>query len=172
MSNDDAYNNRGYIPGAAEFPDRWAEEARSFRETEAAIGRARLNASYGGHDREKFDLFHPAGRAEGLVVFVHGGYWRLFDRSYWSHFAEGAVARGWAVALPSYPLAPEAGIADITRSISSMIAAAAGYVAGPIALTGHSAGGHLVARMLCDDAGLAPGGCGAHHPCGAHFAGL
>src|SRR5690606_18567127 len=31
---------------------------------------------------------------------------------------------------------------------------AAGQVGGPIRLTGHSAGGHLATRMLCDDAPL------------------
>lgn len=156
MKNDTAYDNRSFIPGAGEFPDRWAEEARAFREIEAAVGRARLNARYGDHDREAFDLFHPAGRPEGLVVFVHGGYWRLFDRSYWSHFAAGCTARGWAVAVPSYPLAPDRRIADITRSVARAIAAAAGYVAGPIALAGHSAGGHLVARMIAEDLPLTP----------------
>ena len=34
---------------------------------------------------------------------------------------------------------------------------AAGFVAGPMVLTGHSAGGHLVARMGCRDVALAPG---------------
>lgn len=154
MKNDTAYDNRGFIPGAADFPDRWAEEARAFREVEAAVGRARLNTSYGDHPREAFDLFHPAGRAEGLMVFIHGGYWRLFDRSYWSHFARGATARGWAVAMPSYPLCPEVRIASITRSAATAIEKAAGFVAGPIVLAGHSAGGHLVSRMACADAGL------------------
>jgi arylformamidase len=156
MSNDEAYDNGGFIPGAAQYPDRWADEAREFRELEAALGRARLNAAYGPHEREKLDIFHPAGRAEGLVVFVHGGYWFKFDRSHWSHFARGATQRGWAVAMPSYPLCPEVRIADITRSVAAAIGTAASYVAGPIALTGHSAGGHLVARMACADAGLPP----------------
>jgi len=154
MKNDTAYANREFIPDAESYPDRWADEARAWREVEAAVGRARLNTPYGAHDRERFDLFHPAGRPEGLVVFVHGGYWRLFDRSFWSHFSAGATARGWAVAMPSYPLAPEVGIDQITRSIAAAIDHAAGYVAGPIALAGHSAGGHLVARMACADAGL------------------
>src|SRR3546814_5563195 len=48
----------------------------------------------------------------GLAVFVHGGYWMAFDKSSWSHLAAGAVARGWAVALPSYTLCPEARISD------------------------------------------------------------
>ncbi len=155
MKNDNAYENGAFIPDAVEYPDRWAEEARAFRETEAAIGRARLNADYGPGEREKLDLFHPAGRSEGLVVFVHGGYWHKFDRSFWSQFAAGATARGWAVALPSYPLAPEARIKEITRCIARAIEAVAAYVSGPIVLTGHSAGGHLVARMGCRDVALA-----------------
>ena len=154
MKNDDAYNNRDYIDGADGYPDRWTDHAREFREIEAAVGRARLNTAYGDAPRERLDLFHPAGRAEGLVVFVHGGYWRLFDRSFWSHFARGATARGWAVAVPSYPLSPEVPIARITTAMADAVACAAGFVAGPIALTGHSAGGHLVARMACEDANL------------------
>ena len=151
MKNDIAYTNADFIPNAAAYPDDWADAARAFREMEAAVGRARLNTSYGHDEREKFDLFHPAGRANGLVVFVHGGYWHKFDRSYWSHFAAGCTARGFAVAMPSYPLAPEARITRITRAIAHAIEHAASYVQGPIHLTGHSAGGHLVARMICRD---------------------
>ncbi len=154
MKNDIPYNNGDFIPNAAAYPDQWADAAREFRETEAAIGRARLNTSYGDLDREKFDLFHPAGRAEGLVVFVHGGYWHKFDRSYWSHFARGLTESGFAVAMPSYPLAPDVRIRDITRSIARAVQKAASYVGGPIYLTGHSAGGHLVARMLCRDVAI------------------
>jgi acetyl esterase/lipase len=58
------------------------------------------------------------------------------------------------VAIPSYPLAPDVRIAAITRSVVRAISAAAMEIAGPIALTGHSAGGHLVARMLCPDVAL------------------
>ncbi|MBT8458850.1 MAG: alpha/beta hydrolase, partial [Boseongicola sp.] len=155
MKNDMAYANGDFIPNAADYPDKWADAARDFRESEAAIGRARLNTGYGASEREKFDLFHPAGRAEGLVVFVHGGYWHKFDRSYWSHFARGCTVAGYAVAMPSYPLAPDARICEITRAIASAIETAASFVQGPIHLTGHSAGGHLVARMLCRDVAIA-----------------
>ena len=61
----------------------------------------------------------------GLVVFVHGGYWRAFDRGDWSHLAAGPLARGWAVAMPGYVLAPEARIAAITAMIREAVAAAA-----------------------------------------------
>ncbi len=85
---------------------------------------------------------------------MHGGYWRRFDKSSWSWAAAGALARGWAVAMPSYTLAPEARIAQITAEIAAAVTEAASRVAGPLVLTGHSAGGHLSARMRCRDAGL------------------
>lgn len=156
MKNDTAYAIRDFIPDADAYIERWEIASREFRELEAAIGRARLNTPYGPHERMKFDLFHPAGPAEGLVVFVHGGYWRSFDRGWWSYLAAGATARGWAVAMPSYVLAPEASIAEITGQVARAITAAAGYVRGPVRLTGHSAGGHLVARMACGDVDLTP----------------
>ena len=88
------------------------------------------------------------------MVFVHGGYWRRFDRSDWSHFSAGALAKGWAVAIPGYTLAPAARIGEITRQIARAITAAAALVPGPVVLCGHSAGGQLVARMACTDVPL------------------
>lgn len=145
-----AYENAGFIPDAGGYLSRWPERAAAFR----LDAPGRLDLPYGAHPRQKIDLFLPDGSPEGLVVFVHGGYWRRFDRTDWSHFAAGPLARGWAVAMPGYPLCPEVTIADITASVRTGIEAAAGMVAGPIRLTGHSAGGHLVARMPA--AGLAP----------------
>jgi acetyl esterase/lipase len=55
------------------------------------------------------------------------------------------------VAVPSYTLAPQARIGAITAEIATALTHAAGRVAGPIVVTGHSAGGHLSARMVCRD---------------------
>lgn len=152
---DDAYNNMDYIPGGAEWPDRWAAAAAAFRTT-CAPETFRPGLAYGSHPREGTDLFLPDGQPAGLVVFVHGGYWLRFDRDYWSHLAAGLLKRGWAVAMPSYPLAPEVRIAEITRSACAAIEAAAASVSGPLVLAGHSAGGHLVTRQVCTDTGLNP----------------
>ncbi|HEY9020092.1 MAG TPA: alpha/beta hydrolase [Paracoccaceae bacterium] len=145
---DDAYANAAYIPGAADYPPRWERAAAALREGLLEQGLADLDQPYGESARQRFDLFHPGGTAKGLMIFVHGGYWLRFDKSVWSHLAAGALTRGWAVAMPSYDLCPQVRIADITRQIAAAVTAAAGMVAGPIALAGHSAGGHLVARML------------------------
>ena len=54
-----------------------------------------LDDSAGQHQarRERFVLFLPEVMAVGLMVFVHGGYWRAFDKSDWSHLAAGALAK-------------------------------------------------------------------------------
>ena len=64
--------------------------------------------------RNRFDLFLPEDTPKGLVVFVHGGYWVRFDKSYWSHLANGSVEHGYAVAMPSYTLCPQTRISGIT----------------------------------------------------------
>ena len=150
MDWDDAYANAPYIPGAEAYPDRWAAEAEAFRSKLSGAGRAELGVAYGTSDRTRFDLFTPEGASHGLCVFVHGGYWLKFHRTFWSHFAEGLLARGWTVAMPSYDLCPQVRIADITCQIADAIKALSERVAGPICLAGHSAGGHLVARMCVE----------------------
>ncbi|MRX51627.1 alpha/beta hydrolase fold domain-containing protein [Paracoccus sp. S-4012] len=144
----DAYANAPHIAGGDRWPDEWVKPAADYRAAMTAAGRFRGGISYGPHERHALDLFLPDGAPRGLVVFIHGGYWKSLDRSYWSHFAYGAVQRGFAVAMPSYQLCPEVRITDIGRQIAAAIACAAGEVPGQIAVTGHSAGGHLTARMV------------------------
>ncbi len=152
MDADIAYANADFIENAADYPPRWAREAAEFR---AALGgRARLDLAYGPGARQRLDLFAPEASPRGLMVFVHGGYWRMFDKDSWSHLAAGALARGYAVALPSYTLTPQARIRAITGEIAAALVFAAGLAQGPIMLAGHSAGGHLVARMNCADVKL------------------
>ena len=153
---DDAYANGAYIEGAADFPARWAQAALEFRQSMDAGQRADVDIAYGDSERQRFDLFRPQDQPLGLVVFIHGGYWRAFDKSIWSHLANGAVQRGWAVVLPSYDLAPMVSISEITRQMGAAIGKAASMIGGPVRLTGHSAGGHLVTRMICRDSPLAP----------------
>lgn len=144
------YANGDFIEGAAEYPPRWAAEAEAFRKR---LGdRARCAIAYGAAPRQTLDLFLPeATRPAGLMVFIHGGYWMAFTPASWSHLAEGALARGWAVAMPGYTLAPEARISAMTDEVEAAIGVAAALVEGPIVVTGHSAGGHLSARMACTD---------------------
>ena len=145
---DDAYANGAHIEGAADFPPRWAANAQAFRAELSKVGRALLDLEYGPAACNKLDLFMPESDAKGLAVFVHGGYWKAFDKSYWSHLAAGPLTHGFAVAMPSYTLCPENRIAGIGREIATAVSMVAGRVSGPIRLTGHSAGGQLVTRLV------------------------
>ena len=143
------YANGAFISGAAEYPARWTKAAAAFRQ--AWSRKADLDLAYGPAPRERLDLFLPEGPAKGVVVFVHGGYWHLFSKAHWSHLAAGPLARGYAVAMPSYTLAPAARIAEITAEIARACWFVGTRVPGPMVVTGHSAGGHLAARMGCGD---------------------
>jgi acetyl esterase/lipase len=66
---------------------------------------------------------------------------------------EGPRALGWSCALPGYTLAPDASLTDIVTEIHAALdwLAASGPahgIAGPVVLSGWSAGGHLTAMAL------------------------
>lgn len=146
---DDAFDNSGYVPESVSLVDLWATEAACMRAQLTAQGRAQLDLGYGSHAREIYDYLLPDSSPQGTLIFIHGGYWHRLDKTYWSHFAKGCLSHDWAVAIPSYPLAPEARIAEITLAIKRLVIRVAESTDGPIVLAGHSAGGHLVARMAC-----------------------
>jgi len=152
---DNAYTNGANIAGGDRWPAAWVEPAQSYRETLSAANRAQIDIAYGDRPRNRLDLFLPEGTPKGLVVFVHGGYWMALDKSFWSHLAGGSVDSGYAVAMPSYTLCPEIRIADIVKEVGAAIGKAAELVEGPIMLTGHSAGGHFVSRMVSSTTPLA-----------------
>ena len=151
---DDAYENGKNIADGDQYPSRWQEISARFRHTHAA----ELDIAYGSSVREKYDLFLPADterpQPKGLFVFVHGGYWQRTDKSFWSFLAKGPLQAGWAVAMPSYVLCPDACIAEIQTMTINAVHAVADRVDGPLILAGHSAGGHLVQSMMCEDSEL------------------
>lgn len=151
---DDAYANGAHIEGAENYPPNWSRLAQQFRDSMAALQLAEIDIAYGDGERQRFDIFRPQDESRGLVVFIHGGYWRAFDKSYWSHLAAAATQGGWTAVLPSYDLAPTVSISEISRQMGAAIDKAASLVDGPVRLSGHSAGGHLVTRMICQDSPL------------------
>lgn len=132
---DDAYSNGVYVENLHEITSGWEARSALMTPDETLPGA---------------DLYLPEGTAQGLTVIVHGGYWMSFSAREFAHLAAGPRAAGQAVAMVSYTLAPRARIAEITAEVARAVTAAAQRIGGPIRLTGHSAGGHLVTRMLCE----------------------
>ena len=145
---DDAYANASASTSPKPICSRGSGRRgpRSFARRAGAEARAELGLAYGRANASGSISFMPTSAAKGLAVFVHGGYWMRFDRSFWSHLAEGAIRRGRSVAVPSYALAPQVHIRDIGRQIARAIGFAAERVPGPIVLAGHCSGGQLAAR--------------------------
>jgi arylformamidase len=138
-----SYQNAAFIAGGDGYAARWAVEAAAFRHS----AQGTCDIPYGAGARQAFDLFLPKGTPLGVVVFIHGGYWMAMDRKDFSHLAAGPLVRGWAVAMPSYTLAPEARIGVMTLEIVQALQVIGARVPGRMVVTGHSAGGHLAARM-------------------------
>ena len=127
---DDAYANAPHIPGGDDYPRALGGGGARRSGRRCAGAAARGAALRGAPARSGSTCSCPTGAPQGLVVFVHGGYWRAFDRGTWSHLAAGPLARGWAVAMPGYVLAPEARIAAITAMIAEAVRGRGGRVAG------------------------------------------
>ena len=147
---DDEFANMAHVPDSDKLQAFWAAEGEAYRQQLNSFA----SLSYGSDTREIVDLVLPDSRPNGLMVLVHGGYWMRTSPSDWTQLAEGARAQGWAVAIPGYTLAPDASIAQITQQVQKAITVASEAVSGPIVLTGHSAGGHLVAHTMCTDSAL------------------
>lgn len=138
-----AYNNRAAVPDVGDWMARLDAASKAWRA--AFTGRIDADIVYGPHPRERYDLWHPGDAAHGTVVFVHGGYWRAGDKALYAALGRPLLQAGWRVAFITYPLCPEVSIAQITVSVEAALRHLATAVPdGPLVLSGHSAGGHLV----------------------------
>jgi arylformamidase len=138
------YNNRARVPENPAIIAGWARDAAVWRERQAPRAMA-----YGPGARNSIDFF-PGNDAGPVVVFIHGGYWQALDGSFFSHLAGGLNAHGIGVAIPSYDLCPDVGVDDIIRQMR-MATRELARLGRSLVISGHSAGGHLVACLLATD---------------------
>jgi acetyl esterase/lipase len=148
-ARDAAYNNGAAVANSAALSQERREASAAWR---AAHGKA-LDLPYGTGQRNKWDLYPGADAHAPCLVFIHGGYWQMNDREGFACLAEGLAGHGWSVALPGYTLAPEVGltaiVAEIRVALDWLAANGRSYgVAGPVVVSGWSAGGHLAALSL------------------------
>jgi arylformamidase len=143
----------GDIDPLIELYERQSAEARE-------SCRTREDLHYGPGACECLDLFLPDGdRPAPLHVFLHGGYWQELSHKQSAVMARGLTARGLALAVVNYTLAPDASlfqmVDECARSLDWLAAEAGdlGVDAQSISLSGHSAGAHLAASLLCGVSG-------------------
>jgi arylformamidase len=153
---DREYDNRAKVARAAELIAGYGRASEAARRELAP----RLDVAVGDHPGERLDLFLPppgTPRPAPVHAFIHGGYWQRMDKADFSYVARPLVAAGAAVAVVNYALMPGVRMAELVRQCRAALAwlhrSAASFGGDPARLTvsGHSAGGHLVAMMLATD---------------------
>ena len=160
---DAAYNNNAAVADSPALIEARNAASKVYRAANAGA----LDVAYGAAPRQKWDLY-PAKSADApCLVFIHGGYWQRNSREDFACYAEGIRAHGWACAMPSHTLGPDATLTAIVAEIHSALDCLSGngrqhgIAGGKIVLSGWSAGGHLTATALSHPAvtaGLAMSG--------------
>lgn len=146
---DASYNNGKAVADSAARNAARIEASKAFRDARPG----HLDLAYGPGERHKWDLFPAADSAAPCLAFIHGGYWQMNRREDFAAVGEGLASHGWSIALCGYTLAPQATLTAIVAEIHSALdwLAANGRahgIAGPVILSGWSAGGHLTAMGL------------------------
>lgn len=148
-ARDAAYNCGKAVPDSTQIVDGWIKASAAFRTQHPK----HLDVPYQPGERTKWDLFPSTNPKAPCLVFIHGGYWQARNREHFACLMEGVLAHGWSAALPGYTLAPAATLTQIVGEIRSALdwLATNGSqhgIAGPVVLSGWSAGGHLTALLL------------------------
>jgi arylformamidase len=145
------YNNRELVPDHAQYFARWVEGSQRARSTMTS----HLDLRYGDKPGETIDLF-PARKGDGsCMMFIHGGYWRSLDKKDFSFLAPAWVDAGVSLAVVNYDLCPKVSMEEIVQQMLRasrwlwLHAEEYGMDQDRLYASGHSAGGHLTAMLMC-----------------------
>lgn len=112
------------------------------------------NVRFGPTVEEYVDIFPAARKRSPVLLFIHGGYWRILSAKEFSFVALGPQAAGVTTVVVNYALCPAVTLDEIVRQIRAAIhwthENIGDYNGDPhrIFVSGHSAGGHLTAAAL------------------------
>ncbi len=149
------YNNQLRVPRFPEHVALWKAESERAR----AELSGHLDVPFGPGPDETLDIFVPAGRSgpAPVQVFYHGGYWRAFAARDFSFVARPLVEAGAVAVVVNYALLPAVRMGELVRqcrAAQAWVERNIGRYGGDpqrIHISGHSAGGHLVAQILAPD---------------------
>lgn len=134
-------------------PD-WERRSAAFRDA----ARCKIDIAYGTHADERLDYFPAEESANrSCLIYFHGGYWQRGDKSVHTFLAEPFVKNGVSFISVNYSLCPNVRISRITQQARQAVAwvflnaAQLNLAPDKLYVTGHSAGGHLVAMLMATD---------------------
>lgn len=146
------YNNRFHVPDFEQYLERWETLSRKAEKDLPNI----KDIPYGNLSLETLDIFPAAHPNAKTQIFIHGGYWRTFDKSSFYFIADAFARYGMTTALVNYPLAPSASIDQIVSSCRKALLFLQKNLRqfngdpSQLYVTGHSAGGHLAAMLMTE----------------------
>lgn len=121
--------------------------------------------------RHKLDLYVPKGAKDfPVMMFVHGGAWRSGNKELYAALGETFAKQGIGTAIINYRLSGGKGtvkhpdhIKDVAKAFAWVKENAPKYGgdANKLYVSGHSAGGHLVALLATDEQYLKAEKCAA-----------
>jgi arylformamidase len=151
---DREYDNRAKVADSAAWVARYARQSERAR----AELPCQLDVPYGTAPGETLDVFPVPGTTPAPIhVFVHGGYWQRLDKSDFSFVARAFQPAGAVTVVVNYALMPAVDMDELVRQCRASIAwaydnaEALGGDRDRLHVSGHSAGGHLVAMLMSTD---------------------
>ncbi|MDR1598645.1 MAG: alpha/beta hydrolase [Oscillospiraceae bacterium] len=140
----------------ASFPEKWMDLAPDIPYPKKDwIKQKWLDVSYGGHPKQKLDVYHPNANNHRLeryplMIILHGGGFTHMDKADWDVYPGFFwLEKGYAVASVNYRLAPKhkfpAGVEDCYAAARYLIERADEYLIDKrnLFIMGPSAGGSL-----------------------------
>jgi arylformamidase len=152
---DDAYDQAVYAPNRDQLGRRRATESERVR---ARLGEPKRLA-YGTTPHEMLDIYPARNGNAPVVVFVHGGAWRLGHAGDSGYGAETFVRAGAHFVVLDFINVIESGgdlmamVGQVRRGVAWTVRNAASFGGDPgrVYLTGHSSGAHLGGCVLITD---------------------
>jgi len=115
------------------------------------IFKDRFVMAYGPTLMERLTVYPAKEAGAPVLIFIHGGYWKIGLGDDYDFAAMGAAKAEFTVVIVNYDLAPKVTIPEMIRQIRASIAWTSQNILQfngdpkQIFVAGHSAGGHLAA---------------------------
>lgn len=150
---DQAYDVENSVADFMVYANRYVSDSTRARHELACHATVPFGPTFAEHA----DIFPARRPGAPVLVFIHGGYWRMLTAKEFSFVARGFVPHDVTVVVANYALCPTVSILEIARQMRALVAWSAknirAYNGDPstISVCGHSAGGHLAAMCALTD---------------------
>lgn len=147
---DAQYDQRTLVADISPYMKRWREDSSTAMQTLPV----KRGVRYAQRLETQLDLF-SAPQAQGLVVYIHGGAWRMLSKDESAYPALALLPHGISFAAVNFSLVPTVDLAEQAAQCAAAVewlyehAQDAG--AHNLCVLGHSSGAHVAALLATTD---------------------